>query len=977
MSQPRRSPNRAADASILCLTAPAGMRRVHRSASAARRILTRLRACCAVTALIAVTGCLDPVRGPARMEVSAADLPPPLLRTPDAWGIGDALTPLTLTALLDETVSFSVALRTEDESVRRARVDIVAPSGVSGTIGADAIGVYRIAPVTMPPLPGWYIRAVPPAEREEQRLDALIPWDAPVGGLSAALGPNRLCRLWVDVHIPKGTSPGRYGGEVRVVDDSGVLARVPFLIDVLPFVLPPDERPLIVEVDHRALVAAHLRMAGDPIRIDADDWSARPEAPAIDELLLDTMRELRRHRLCPVLPALRPIARMQGDGRLSLDWSLYDRLVGPLLDGTAFADRVALPRWPLPIAAYLPPGPGLGAVDLAPLTARVAAPLAAGFAARGWLDRAYATAPELPQATTAERFEAVRQFGRSLARADHPVTVVTTLPPQDLQPFGWPDYPWTDLMGLVDVFAPPAQFYDPASLGSAPGRATQTWMGIDRPPYSGCYAIHARPADVLVLPWQADRVGASALLGGVVNDWPSSPAPQPDECLLRSGHVLLYPGACFGLDRPVASVRLKLLRQAMQNAAVARLCEERGLEYVTLPIRQALSPYAGSEAYRTHFADGRAAGWPASSEVFAHARLMMLDALRGLGGGAETADAALRRNVAWRRLAAATRQVTMSVEGVRLRAERTGGRDDDGEILPSGARLEFSIVCHNADRTPVGGTLSLAEVPAGWDVPPKTIAPIPPGQARRVVLEGWAPSFETDASGALGIPLAWRLEDGEISTTTARVSSAIAVRLAQDIAIDGDLSDWPVGRVNVLADFVPIAGSGRPRRDSMALVLRDEQYLYVGILCQAGPPRSSDSSRKGVEYDDLVPRGEELIELLIDPYGIGTRSPSDLYHIVVKRSGADLAEKGIAFDPPCGRREPWAVDLDVAVRSEDDQWMAELRIPLAAFGVDAARRSVWGFNVTRFDADSEEFSTWSAAAGNAYDPVSLGNLWLP
>ena len=118
-------------------------------------------------------------------------------------------------------------------------------------------------------------------------------------------------------------------------------------------------------------------------------------------------------------------------------------------------------------------------------------------------------------------------------------------------------------------------------------------------------------------------------------------------------------------------------------------------------------------------------------------------------------------------------------------------------------------------------------------------------------------------------------------------------------------------------------------------------------------------------------------EILIDPLNSGTRSPTDLYHIAVKPSGTYLLEKGMAFDPPCGRREPWPAGVEIATAVLPGRWMAEMRVPLAAFGNVPSQHIVWGFNVTRLDAARQAFSTWSGARGNAYDPLSLGNLYLP
>ena len=135
--------------------------------------------------------------------------------------------------------------------------------------------------------------------------------------------------------------------------------------------------------------------------------------------------------------------------------------------------------------------------------------------------------------------------------------------------------------------------------------------------------------------------------------------------------------------------------------------------------------------------------------------------------------------------------------------------------------------------------------------------------------------------------------------------------------------------------------------------------------------------RNSVDYDDLIPVGDELVEVLIDPLNTGTRSPADLYHIAVKPSGTYLTEKGIRLRPPCGPVEPWPADIDVATGVFPDRWTVELRIPLASFEDAAPEHTVWGFNITRYDASRQEFSTWSGASGNAYDPMSLGNLYLP
>jgi hypothetical protein len=302
--------------------------------------------------------------------------------------------------------------------------------------------------------------------------------------------------------------------------------------------------------------------------------------------------------------------------------------------------------------------------------------------------------------------------------------------------------------------------------------------------------------------------------------------------------------------------------------------------------------------------------------------------------------------------------------------------------------LECALTLDNATRMPAAGRVRFGGLPPGWQpIEEPLIDSIPPGCSRRVKLLAHVPGIPGGSDGVFHVPLELSTDDGLVRQVGVRASSVTALPLAGSVRIDGDLSDWPLGTTNVLSDFTLISGSGRrgasvdrsrPRRETLGFVLRDADNLYVAINCAADPELvRSDSRRNRVPYEDMIPMAGELIEVLIDPTNAGARSPSDLYHIVVMHSGADLAEKGIRFDPPCGLHHPWAVDMEVATSIAADRWMVEIRVPLDAFAAYATNHTVWGFNITRFDGVQEEFSTWSGAVHNAYDPLSLGNLILP
>jgi hypothetical protein len=75
-----------------------------------------------------------------------------------------------------------------------------------------------------------------------------------------------------------------------------------------------------------------------------------------------------------------------------------------------------------------------------------------------------------------------------------------------------------------------------------------------------------------------------------------------------------------------------------------------------------------------------------------------------------------------------------------------------------------------------------------------------------------------------------------------------------------------------------------------------------------------------------------------------------------------------------GTSEAWSCGARVAASVQREDWVVELAVPLSAFGPEAQRNRVWGFNVTRLDARRGEYSSWSGARGYCYAPQFLGNL---
>jgi len=327
---------------------------------------------------------------------------------------------------------------------------------------------------------------------------------------------------------------------------------------------------------------------------------------------------------------------------------------------------------------------------------------------------------------------------------------------------------------------------------------------------------------------------------------------------------------------------------------------------------------------------------------------------------------------------AATQRISLSVAGVRVRTiPRTGS-----------FRIECTTVIHNGTRVPIEGSLSFAKLPVGWRTaePELIVAAIEPGSSRKATLVVEASSMGWGAGGVTHLLVQLRTRQGRTLRATARLAYVTSQRRGTPITLDGDFSEWTTGVGNVASGFVSIAGEALVTGNTVddgrgdattCFVSHDDRNVYFAIRCKTSPDLPTSRVRRNdVHYDDQIPT-EELVELLIDPTGIGTHDVGDLYHVVIKRTGAAVFERGVCFADAAERRRVWTADIRYAVRVTPDAWSVELRIPRAALDQETTGPHIWGVNMTRFHERTCDFRNWSGATRNVYDPASLGNLMLP
>jgi hypothetical protein len=491
-----------------------------------------------------------------------------------------------------------VAARGECEE---AQVAVRAPGGIAALSASAAplagprrstlpVALYRVAFLSL-------ARPSGPDGAPGEWPDPLVPArDAYFGearrAFPVAVGPGRLQPIWVEVCVPPDAAAGDHSGTVRLSDGPRLLAEVPVRVRVWPFTLPATGR----------FAAAF----GLPTRVGTRALG-RPGDPALSRALAAAAL---RHRITPYVLSADPPDGDCTAARCALDWAGYDAEVAPVLDGTlvpgvrgAFAEvRIAGRVWEGPEA------------DLA-ATLRA---WRRHFQERGWADRlrlyvldepSPGQVPELARRARLARAAGIRVFATTV--------------------------PLPALAGLVDDFAPNLALLD--DRGPRPAAVTWSYAsclshGCDELPAGGPareamarefsgwpgYEIDRPGTAARAVPLLAVRRGLSGeLYYDMLHAWTGDPWSEVRAFAGNGDGTLLYPGRPELLGGttpfPVASIRLAIVRDALEDAELVALARAVGEERLAERFLGRLVPSAR--------------GWERRPEAWLRARRALGDAV--------------------------------------------------------------------------------------------------------------------------------------------------------------------------------------------------------------------------------------------------------------------------------------------------------------------------------------------------------------
>lgn len=895
-----------------------------------------------------------------------------------------------LRAAINETVAAQLALRAEKPPQAAVNVlfsDLVGP--LATLPAREVLALFRAQPVRIDAFRSWYPDAANRPTDPLTVLDILVPWDAPRGGGPVRLESRATEVLWLDVRVPPGTPPGLYRGSIDIVTgsagaggmfDSGpqALRKLTLELTVEPVAIPAARStPFVARVDPRDLLENQLNWpttSPEETRLFVNE----PVHQAGVRLVRSAMGVLHDHRLSPVLWASFPKYQLTSAGDVEIDWTEYDALVGPWIEGAEFTDRLQSEIWPLPVSIDYPSADRNGGFT-SPRYSRALGQYVKAcvqhFQQRGWLERAILR-PLPPEPLDVRSISRAERVSGILRQADIAVPTLFHLPVRSLRPLGWVNAPTVALPDTA-IWCPPAMLWEAEAVARERGLGKRIWCIPDEPPYSPSLRVEAPIVDPRTLAWQAFRYE----LDGVWLEYPADVGrlsnPSRTAPLDRNPDSLVYPGGEYGLvSAVVPSVRLKRLRRGLYDLELLHLLDRGGKSHLARRTAAQIVRWAFSEAADLNLLTTREIGWLGDAQALALARNLLLQELvNDFAGSKEGAESQISNLADW---------ATLVAQSAVVRVEPRGVRFESGE--KSIAAHVFLVTSNGTDR-PLTGKFRFDALPPGWSRAQDEPLTLAAGRRALNRVDFQLPGTGYDSNGHIRMKVALDAQTGlfESAFQAALVSAPTVERPP---TIDGNLSDWLMSASNSLGDFRLVRGAGRaaapateprvPTHPTRAFVAMDDGNLYFAVRCSVGRGETTRwSADNQIPIDGAIPWGQDLVEIILSPQNAITGTGDELLVLQIKPSGFLASHRGTPTNPPMSSVTPWTSNARTAVRIDDDGWTAELAIPLTAFEATTLRNRIWGCNVTRLDAARGEYSSWSGARGNSYIPETLGNLVLP
>ncbi|MDQ6676574.1 MAG: DUF4091 domain-containing protein [Acidobacteriota bacterium] len=384
--------------------------------------------------------------------------------------------------------------------------------------------------------------------------------------------------FWVDIWIPATAEPGIYRGQAQLTSGSG-RRTLPVEIDVLPAVLP-DKDALTLDSNSYGTSWMLSQYPETLARLRSGNGGEDELFQLIHrhhQMFYDhrgTFHQLGYGHAGKVAPEFAPALSGSGKTKHVANWDWFDRHYGPLLDGSAFKDSRRGAR-PIPYM-YLPVNPEWPASFLwwgqpgyKAEFQNVLAEMESHFREKNWTSTTFEVFfnhkkryKGFPSDGDEIRFPRdnryLLQYHRLLQAAIPPASPVHFVMRADTS---WTMAQQFELLKGAITFWVAGEgvlSWYPDSIGELKQRGDTVWA------YGGTPTVEKVSTAITLNPLRSWIAGVN----GFVRWQTVDPGPDPWFALTGGGETLVYPGERFGVAGPLASIRLKLQRNCLQDLAL-------------------------------------------------------------------------------------------------------------------------------------------------------------------------------------------------------------------------------------------------------------------------------------------------------------------------------------------------------------------------------------------------------------------------
>jgi hypothetical protein len=462
----------------------------------------------------------------------------------------------SISAAQNEYESFQVIVHAP-ESVALVGVNGYATelTGPGGTLPTANMVLYREHYVQVttsspgsPYLPGYWPDALIPFLNPETG-QPLSGGRFPAAPFDVPMGTNQ--PIYVEVYVPAGMAPGVYTGNVVLSATGRSDTMVPITLQVRNFVLP-----------QRASLRSNFTGYSETYKVTryfglADGTELAKTDERFNALLL-------AHRLSPDTPG--------GTG------PYIDTTTGHMFKSSSdpvlrhYFEDLKMTGWAIPFSSGWPwPDPTGADRDKA---VTYLTEMADYLTANGWFDQSYIYLSDEPG--TAEAYARIRDVAQLIhaVRPDYRV-LVTEQPKPD-------DPAWGSLVGAVDIWVPLFPRFDEPSASSVMAMGNEVW-GYTEGGAMPAWLVDQPLLNERVHAWIQWRYKQTGLLYWTpwyweeANPWDTAGTYTVPWGTYNGNGCLVYPGNDVGyLNGPIASLRLKTLRDGMEDYEYLKILSDLG-----------------------------------------------------------------------------------------------------------------------------------------------------------------------------------------------------------------------------------------------------------------------------------------------------------------------------------------------------------------------------------------------------------------